>query len=92
MIILSRDIRIDWARIVANLRTRGMTVQQIADALRVGYSTVYGYTSEDLPSEPPFWVGSALLVLWAAKCDCSYTDAPTKRVQPSVSAVLRDTA
>lgn len=92
MIILTRDIRIDWARIVSNLRSKGMTVQQIADDVRVGYSTLYNYTSEDLPSEPPFWVGSALLVLWADRCGCSYTDAPTRRVLPSVSQVLRDTA
>lgn len=92
MIILTKEIRIDWARMISNLRGLGMTVQQIADAVQVERASVYRYADQDLPSEPPFWVGAQLLVVWAERCGCSYTDAPTKRVQPSVSAVLRDTA
>jgi hypothetical protein len=92
MIIVSRDIRVDWARLVANLQRKGMSFQSIADAVGVSKAAVRGYASEDVPAEPAFWVGASLLVLWADKCSCSYTDAPTKRVLQSVSQVLRDTA
>ena len=35
---------------------------------------------------------SALLVLWAQRLGCSWTDAPTRKVTPSVSQVLRESA
>lgn len=92
MLILTRETRIDWARIVANLRKSGLSVQDIADAVGVGYSTIYGYASEDIASEPPYWCGSALLVLWSQRLGCRWTDAPTRRVTPSVSQVLRESA
>jgi len=92
MIILTRERRIDWGRIVVNLKTTGMSTQQIADEVGVGRSSVQGYCDEAMCSEPAFWVGSALLVLWSERTGLSYTDAPTRKVQASVSAVLRSTA
>jgi hypothetical protein len=92
MLVLTRERRIDWSRMIGNLRKAGMSMQDIADGLDVGKATVYAYASEDLSTEPPFWVGSALLLLWAQRLQCKWTDAPTRRVLPSVSQVLRDTA
>lgn len=89
---LSRERRIDWARILANLQTAGMSLQEVADWLEVGKSTLRGYTDPDIPSEPAYWVGQRLLALWADKCGCRLDDVPTKRVQLSVSAMLKTMA
>ncbi|MEL4181224.1 hypothetical protein [Roseateles sp. PN1] len=89
---LNRTRRIDWARILANLQTAGMSMQQIADAVECGKSTLYGYASEDLTAEPAYWIGHCLVALWATKCGASLQDVPIKKVQLSVSAMLKDMA
>lgn len=91
MIVLTRTTRIDWARLVENLRRCGMSTVQIAEHLEVSESTVKNYRSAE-GSEPAFWVGSALLLLWAERTGCKWVDAPTRRVTPSVSEVLRASA
>jgi DNA-binding transcriptional MerR regulator len=91
MIILTRERRIDWARIIDNLRKLGMSEQEIADALDVARTSVQGYC-DDRCIEPAFWVGSSLLVLWSSRTGVPYTDAPTRRVLPSVSQVLKASA
>lgn len=88
MIIVSRTRRIDWARIIENLRKQGMSVQDIALAVNVGRSSVQDYC-DCRCIEPAYWVGSALLVLWAEKTGLPWTDAPIRIVQPSVSAMLK---
>lgn len=88
MIIVSRTRRIDWARVIENLRKQGMSVREIAQAVDVGSSSVQDYC-DDRCIEPAFWVGSALLVLWAEKTGLPWTDAPVRKVQPSVSAMLK---
>lgn len=86
---LSRERRIDWARILASLQTAGMSLQEVADWLEVGKSTLRGYTDPDIPSEPAYWVGHCLVLLWAERCGCRPEEVPTKRVPLSVSAMLR---
>ena len=77
---LSRERRIDWARIIANLRTAGMDMRDIAEKLDVGISTLKGYMNEDAPSEPAYWVGHGLIELWALRCSCPADDVPTVAV------------
>lgn len=89
---LSRERRIDWARIIENLNRAGMSLQDIAEWLEVGKSTLRGYTDPDIPSEPAYWVGHCLLLLWCERCGCRLEDVPTKRVQLSVSAMLKTMA
>lgn len=91
MIVLSRERRIDWPRIIDNLRRLGMSHADIAEVIEVGSTTVSAY-SDDRCIEPAFWTGSALLVLWSQRTGLSYTDAPTRKVLPSVSRVLKATA
>jgi hypothetical protein len=90
--ILSRQRRIDWPRIVSNLQSVGLSLQQIADELGVGKRTVGGYSSEDLPAEPAYWTGHCLLALWCSRCGTQLADVPIKVVQTSVSEMLRDMA
>ena len=87
---LSRTRRIDWARILDNLRKAGMSMQQIADACECGKSTLHGYAAEDLTAEPAYWIGHCLVALWASKCGTRAQDVPIKTVQLSVSAMLKE--
>lgn len=89
MIVLTRERRIDWARIIENLRRLGMSHDDIASRVDVGPTTVKAY-ADDRCIEPAHWTGSALLVLWSERTGLSYTDAPTRIVTPSVARVLRD--
>ncbi len=86
---LNRQRRIDWQRILANLHAVGMSMQQIADAVEVGKSTLYGYVNEDATSEPAYWVGHCLVVLWCARCGCQLEDVPIKHVPLSISAIMK---
>lgn len=92
MIILTREIRIDWPRVIANLQRCGMSLQEMADAVDASKAQVVAYADENGTTEPAHWVGSALLVLWSTRTGLSYTDAPTRKVAPSVSQVLRESA
>lgn len=74
---LSRERRIDWARILANLQTAGMSLQEVADWLEVGKSTLRGYTDPDIPSEPAYWVGHCLVLLWCERCERKLEELPT---------------
>lgn len=91
MIVLTRERRIDWPRIIDNLRRVGMSYAEIAGKLDVSEGTISSYT-DDRCIEPAFWTGSAMLVLWSEKTGLSYTDAPTRRVTPSVARVLKGAA
>lgn len=86
---LNRERRIDWARILVNLQATGLSLQQIADDIDCGRTTLLGYMNEDAPSEPQYWVGHSLLALWCVKCGTNLADVPIKRVQLSVSAMLK---
>lgn len=90
MITLSVDRRLDWARMIDNLRKLGMSQQDIADSLQVGRSSVQDYSDRQM--EPKFWIGSRLIVLWAERTGLPWTDAPTHVITPSVSRVLRESA
>lgn len=92
MIVVTRSCRIDWPRIVANLQRCGMSLQGIAEAVEVSKSQVSAYAEAEGTTEPAFWVGAALLVLWSERTGLKWTDAPVRVVAPSVSQVLRDTA
>jgi hypothetical protein len=92
MIVVTREIRIDWPRVIANLQRCGMSLQGVADEIDVSKAQVSAYSDEHGTTEPAHWVGSALLVLWSARTGLPYTDAPTRKVAPSVSQVLRDSA
>ena len=92
MIVITRHIRIDWPRIVANLQTKGMSLQQIADEIEVSKSLVAGWVDAEATGEPAFWTGAVLIELWCARTGLTWPDLPTRKVLPSVSAVLRATA
>jgi hypothetical protein len=85
---LSRERRIDWARLLDNIRKTGMSIEDIARTVDVGRSSVQDYC-DDRCIEPAHWTGSVLLQLWSERTGLPVTDAPTRRVQASVSAVLR---
>jgi hypothetical protein len=89
-IVLSRTRRIDWSRVIANLQTQGMSLQQIADAVEVSKTLASGLADEDDIREPAFWTGSALIELWCRRTGLRWPDLPVRVVTPSVSQVLRE--
>ena len=92
MIVITRSIRIDWPRVVANLQRGGLSLQQIADELEVSKSLVAGWVDEDSTGEPAFWTGAVLIELWCKRTGLKWPDLPTRKVMPSVSQVLRATS
>lgn len=86
---LSRERRVDWPRVIANLQKSGMSLRQIAAALDIGAETVRGYLNEHAPSEPAYWIGHCLVLLWCDRCGTQLEDLPVRRVQLTVSAMLR---
>ena len=91
MITISRERRVDWPRIIDNLRRTGMTLQEVADGVGVSRSSIDGYC-DDRCIEPSWWTGHRLLVLWSERVKLPWSDAPTRLVPESVARVLRDTA
>lgn len=88
MIVVSRQRRVDWARVVDNLVAAGMSQHEIAAAVDIGFNTLRDYRA-DPTREPAFWVGLKLLRLWSERTNIAWTDAPMKNVTPSVSQILR---
>ena len=88
MIVLTRTRRIDWPRVIQNLRTAGMSVQDIADAVDVSRSALQDYC-DDRNIEPAFWTGAAIIEVWCARTGLRWPDLPVRVVPLSVSAVLR---
>lgn len=86
---LNRERRVDWARMLSNLQRTGMSLRKIADELGVGAETLRGYMSEDLPSEPGYWIGHRLISLWCARTGCSLEHVPVRTVQLTVSQMLK---
>ena len=46
MIVLSRTRRVDWARVVVNLRAAGLSVQNIADEVGISRSSLQDYCDD----------------------------------------------
>jgi hypothetical protein len=94
MISVSRNKRVDWPRVIANLNRLGMNNVQIAAAIDCSHGAVreYGGSRGDLVPEPQHWVGMRLVLLWSEKTGLPWTDVPTRAVTPSVSRVLRESA
>lgn len=66
-----------------------MSLHNLAEWLGVGKSTLQGYVSEDLASEPAFWTGHCLIVLWRTRCGGQLDAVPLCEVPLSVSRMLR---
>lgn len=77
---------------IANLQKTGMSPSAIADWVGVGRKTITDYARDDLPAEPAYWIGHCLIVLWCERCNTTPSDLPLKRVQLSVSQVLKEHA
>lgn len=92
MLILTRHTRIDWPRMLENLRRLGMSTQQVADELDVGRSGMDNWASPGASGEPAFWTGARMIEVWCLRTGLKWTDAPVRAVTPSVSEVLREHA
>lgn len=89
---LARERRVDWRKLLIDLRASGMSLQDVADWLDIGKSTLQGYINEDIPSEPAYWTGHCLIVLWRFRCGGQLDAVPLCDVSPSVSRMLRQMA
>lgn len=86
---LRKERRIDWPRMIREIQRQGMSLQEIADAIQMSRSALYGYLSEDCPSEPAYYVGHCLVGLWCTKCGRTLSDVPVREVPLSISAMLK---
>lgn len=65
MIGVPKGHRVDWQRVLLDLRAAGFTDYALAERLDIPRSTLYGYLA--LGAEPPFSDGTRIVVLW---CEC----------------------
>jgi hypothetical protein len=79
---------IDWVRVVENLRSKGMSLLEIADAASVSKSSLIGYGTE-LRQEPGHAAGERLLSVWVERTGYRREDAPRWRRPMSVSEILK---
>ena len=75
-------------RVVVNLRSAGLSVQNIADEVGISRSSLQDYC-DDRNIEPAFWTGSRIIEVWCAHTGLRWPDLPVRDVPLSVSAVLR---
>ena len=80
---------VDWVRVVANLRTAGMSLTEIADAASIAKASIVGYGSEDYRAEPGHAAGERLLLLWVQRTRCRREDVPKWRRPLSTSEILK---
>jgi hypothetical protein len=80
---------VDWARVIENLRTLGMSMGEIAEQSIVSKSSLYGYMGNNgLHGEPGFSAGKRILDLWVARTGYRMDDVPMWRRPLSVSEVM----
>lgn len=68
--------RIDWFRVLADLRRAGAPLASVATAIRVPYSTIQGWRQG---AEPKFADGERLLRLWAGLTGRELAQVPRAR-------------
>lgn len=86
-----RDPRwsVDWVRLVGNLRTSGMSLQQIATRVGVAKASIDAYGSEAIRQRPEHSTGERLVELWCERLGYTRADLPMHRRPLSVSQILR---
>lgn len=84
---LAPTTRIDWFRIIEDVRREGYSLYDIAQYTTIPKSTLMGY--RNLGSEPPYDMGVVLLKFWAQVMERSVADAPAVPRMPSVAASRR---
>jgi hypothetical protein len=72
-----------------NLRRLGMSWGQISERLDVDRTALINWCRDDAVGEPAFWTGASMIELWCERTGLRWTDVPTRKVAPSVSASLR---
>lgn len=72
------DIRVDWRRIIADLRAKHGSLQAVADATGIPRRTLG--TMAERYCEPRYLDGRALVGLWAAAVDGDEASPPMIRV------------
>ncbi|MAR93329.1 MAG: hypothetical protein CML06_21005 [Pseudomonadales bacterium] len=84
MIELKENERIDWFRIVADLRGAGVTVKDMSQTLDIPRSTIHGWCNEI--SNPRVETGLRVIQFWADTCERPVDEVPRyDRYQPHQS-------
>jgi len=66
---LTHGHRVDWWRVLEDLRRTGLSLEAIAVSTTIPKSTLLGY--RNLDAEPKHADGSVLVALWRARHDAS---------------------
>jgi transcriptional regulator with XRE-family HTH domain len=81
--------RIDWPRLIENMRRKGLSMQQIADRAGMSKAALYLYCNADTMPEPNFRAGCSLITTWIDETGYTLDDLPTRKHEPSVSEMLK---
>jgi hypothetical protein len=78
--------RVDWPRLVLNLRGLGWTVERIATAVHIDRQRLSSYC-EPLLCEPRHDIGEALIALWGDECNLDRDSLPTVAIELSAASM-----
>jgi len=87
VIVLTRTRRVDWPRLILDLRRTGLSLPRIGQGAGVSARTIGSYLTTD--TEPAHWTGEALIGFWVVTTGRQRGEAPVRAVVPSVAAVMR---
>jgi hypothetical protein len=68
------DIRVDWFRLLEQLRAEGYSLYAVAHFTSIPRSTLIGYKDG---SQPPYHLGVCLLQFWSEATGRATSEAPT---------------
>lgn len=74
MFHLDEDERIDWFRIMSELKRAGVSVERASRETKVPKSTIQGWTQQI--GNPRLEVGLRVIEYWARKCKKKIQDVP----------------
>lgn len=87
MSTLAPELRVDWPRVLEEIRREGYSLSEIAQFTRIPKTNLMGY--RNLGAEPLHATGVAILKFWAQTTAKRSDDAPLVPRMPSAGSFRR---
>lgn len=75
MTVATKELQVDWFRVIVDLERSGLSHKAIAEHAGIGGGTIHGL--KVLGAEPLFWRGVRILVFWMERTGKSAAEVPT---------------